>query len=143
MHWLREILIFLLFLALSSLVWLIHARDKQMQQSAAVQSEPQEQEAAMQDPVTEKKLQLPVEVMDVPEDRTMRVFPSSVSVFVRVHVSDFEAANADDLRVWCSYPTRPSDVLTLHTDVTNERILGVRTIPEKVEYIIEYPSGEN
>ena len=142
MQWLKEILIFLSFLVVSSLVWLVHAREKQLKQLSA-QGETTEQESIAADPVTEKKLKLPVEVMDVPEDRSMRVFPSTVDVFVRVHLSDFESVDNKGIRVWCTYPTRPSNVLTLHTDVTDKRVSGVRTEPDKVEYIIEYPPTDN
>jgi len=138
MHWSKEILIFLLFLTFSGIVWFVHASDRHRQHGPADDGTA-EQEMANQDAVTEKKVLFAVEVMDVPEDRILRVFPSSVSVYLRVHVSDFESAGTEGVRVWCTYPTRNTDALILHTDVTDPRILGVRTEPDKVEYLVEYP----
>lgn len=132
----KEVLYFLLFVVLSCLVWLVRAVNASQPVTQNTESVVTE-EVITDDALTEKKLDVPVEVQDVPNDKSVRVFPSKVAVYVRVHVSDYERVTADGIHVWCSYPTRAADVLPLHTDVTDERIQRVRLVPEKVEYLIE------
>jgi len=133
----KEILIFLLFVGLSTLLWWGNAADKQWQHSSPIEMLDQEVNLLPGEQLTEKKLTVPIEVLDVPQNKTVRVFPSKAVVFLRVRVEDYPAVEGNDLRVWCTYPTRSQETLTLHVDIQDERIRSVRTEPEEVEYIIE------
>lgn len=131
----KEILIFLLFVIFSFLVWWIRS----IHSSSASQAEQQvsERQEDETDVFTEKRLEIAVEVLDVPRDKRVRVFPSHVTVYARVKIGDYERITAQSLKLWCSYPTRAAQYLPLHADVTDARILNVRIDPDKVEYIIE------
>lgn len=134
----KEILIFLLFVGLSTLLWWVNAANKKWQHSAVESTSVQEEETIRpEEQLTDKKMEVPIEVLEVPEGKNIRVFPVRAVVFLRVRVMDYKEINASDVRVWCTYPTTHMDYLTLHVDVQDERIYSVRLDPDKVEYIIE------
>ena len=91
----------------------------------------------MPDTFTDKKLTVTVDVQDVPQGYRVRLFPSRVTVLTRVRVSDYENVSEESVHVWCSYPSRDTETLTLHADVIDSRVVHVRVQPEKAEYLIE------
>ncbi len=132
----KEILIYLLFVVFSAFLWLVLVRTQKPSVSAQTGAEEQTEQTA-QDPVTEKKLQVDVSLQDVPQGKSLRIFPSRVTVYLRVRLSDYETIDAESVRVWCSYPVRAKQSLPLHADVPDSRVLKVRIVPDEVEYIIE------
>jgi len=133
----KEILIYLLFVGLSTLLWWVNAANKHWQHSSAMDTEKVESPIIPTEQLTDKKLNVAIEVLDIPQGKNIRIFPSAATIFLRVRVSDYSIITQEHVRVWCTYPTRPQEGLTLHTDIQDERILGVRVEPERVEYLIE------
>ena len=131
----KEILIYLLFVVFSALLWLVlvHNQKSSVQQPNTMAN----QEAAVEDPVTEKRLQADISLQDVPAGKRLRLFPSHVSVCLRVRLSDYEDVDERSVNVWCSYPVREKETLPLHADVSDKRVLQVRIEPQEVQYIIE------
>lgn len=86
---------------------------------------------------TEKSFELPITTTQVPEQYTMRLFPSKAMVKARVAITNFKAVNANDFQVICNYPTEPCQSLPVHVTTSNPYILDIRVTPQEVEYIIE------
>ena len=134
----REIFVYLLFVAFAVGLWIVNAANKRWQHVAITeQTETAEITEPQTDDMTEKKMTVAVELIGVPQDKVLRVFPCKVTIFVRVRVSEYKDVTPDMVRVWCSYPTTHQDALRLHIDTQDERIHSVRVQPEEVEYLIE------
>ena len=134
----REIFIYLLFVAFAVGLWIVNAANKRWQHVAVAETEETEEMVVPEtDDMTEKEMGAIVELIGVPQDKVLRVFPTNVKVFVRVRVSEYKDVTPAMVRVWCSYPTMHQDALRLHIDTQDERIHSVRVEPEAVEYLIE------
>lgn len=138
MKWSREILTYLLFVAFAFFIWWTDAWHDQATENGGAQavrhSDIADESRQM---TTEKMFELPVEVMGVPPDKSIRVFPSKADVYVRVRMSQYEDLRKEDFRVWCTYPASQTDVLVLHVDANEKESLSIRVEPEEVEYLIE------
>ncbi|MDR2683382.1 MAG: hypothetical protein LBB64_05895 [Dysgonamonadaceae bacterium] len=88
----------------------------------------------------EKKLELPVTCLNVPDDFHVRFFPSSVEIVCYLSLTHYASLKADDLEVGVDYNELIRN--------TNANILPVllrkpfwlndyRIVPETVEYLIE------
>ncbi|MCR4663804.1 MAG: hypothetical protein K5660_00375 [Paludibacteraceae bacterium] len=139
MRWSKDIFTYLLFVAIAFLIWWTNAWHKQVtetENSQAVQYANGKHDEAQQ-MITEKRFELPIEVVDVPQGKSVRVFPSKAEVYVRVRISNYEELSKEDFRVWCTYPASQTDVLVLHVDASEKKSLSIRLEPEEVEYLIE------
>ena len=138
MHWSKNILTYLLFVLFAFCIWWVNAWHKQsVAASAETHQENESQDELPSQRITEKHLELPIEVIGVPVGKTIRIFPNKADVYVRVRVNQYEDISKEDMRIWCSYPMTQTDVLVLHADVASEEAMSVRIEPEEVEYIIE------
>jgi hypothetical protein len=137
--WSKDILTYLLFVAIAFLIWWTNAWHNQAaeHEGAATAQNVQTQADESKQMVTEKLFELPIEVVGVPQGKSVRVFPSKADVYVRVRMSHYEELSKEDYRVWCTYPSSQTDVLVLHVDANESRSLSIRIEPEEVEYLIE------
>ncbi len=92
---------------------------------------------AVAEQFTEKVFTLPIRVIGTPETETLRLFPPTADVTVRVGISHFNDVTAADLQVECAYPTTQVSQLPLQLRYTSPYITQARVSPIEVEYIIE------
>ena len=89
---------------------------------------------------TEKQLELPIKVINCPENVLVRTFPAVVKVSFNVGLSHFNKMNASNLQVAFDYNEISQDtqlkqrlkIVTTSSEVTNFKIS-----PSEVEYLIE------
>ncbi len=86
---------------------------------------------------TEKVFNLPINTIGVPAHTTLRLFPPSVDVTVRVGLSHFHEVSAKDINVTCIYPVNHIDNLPIQISYSSPYITFARSNPSSVEYIIE------
>lgn len=87
---------------------------------------------------TEKSFTLPLQVLDVPEGKHIRLFPQQINVIVRVGISHFEMVQQNDLQAICHYPIQQCKALPVEVTTTNPYISNIRFSPTSVEYIIQF-----
>ncbi len=92
---------------------------------------------AVAEQFTEKVFSLPIRMVQVPESETLRLFPPTAEVTVRVGISHFHDVNADDIIVECVYPQKQVNQLPLRVRYHSPHIQQARVNPTEVEYIIE------
>lgn len=86
---------------------------------------------------TEKKFTLPINILDVPNNCSVRLFPSHVTISVRVAVEHFNLLQASDFRAICSYPIHSSKaMLPVEVKTSNPYVTNIRINPSSVEYLI-------
>lgn len=88
------------------------------------------------EPFTEKSFTLPVEAIDVPAGKHMRLFPQQVTVTVRVGISHFSDVQASDLQVISRYTEEQQYALPVEVITNNPNISNIRISPSSVEYLI-------
>ena len=89
---------------------------------------------------TEKKIQIPVEIINCPGNIVIRTFPANVNLIFNVGMSHFNSLNENDLSVNVDYndiikSTKSKQKLNIVNNTTY--ISNVRVEPQEVEYIIE------
>ncbi len=87
---------------------------------------------------TEKAFNLPIVPQGVPQGLHLRTFPAIAEVVVKVGISHFGDVHEQDLNVQCRFPQDGSSLLPVQVMTQNPYILGYRTSPQEVEYIIEH-----
>jgi hypothetical protein len=90
------------------------------------------------EPFTEKTFTIPVQVIDIPEGKHVRLFPQQVNVVVRVGISHFTEVQANDLQVICHYPKQQCSALPVEVLTNNPYITNIRISPSSVEYLIHF-----
>lgn len=86
---------------------------------------------------TEKTLTIGIASVGVPQGESLRLFPATTEVTVRIAVSNFSEVTEDDLKVICRYPQTERRTLPLELNYTSNNIIQARLTPSEVEYIIE------
>jgi YbbR domain-containing protein len=86
---------------------------------------------------TEKVLTKPIIARHVPEDTHLRLFPSEVTVSLRVGVAHFNEIDDNDVHVYCDYPRNGEEKLTLEVKCHNPYVTYSRCNPASVEFLIE------
>ena len=89
---------------------------------------------------TEKKLELPVTVINCPGNITVRTFPAKVNVSFNVGLSQFNAVNNSNLQVIFDFNeiVKGNQVKQrLKISTQNSHISNLRISPSEVEYLIE------
>ena len=139
MKWSKDILTYLLFVVFAFLIWWTNAWHNQATEHENITTSNNATDFATESKqmTTEKLFELPIEVIGVPQGKSVRVFPSKADVYVRVRMSHYEELSKEDYRVWCTYPSSQTDVLVLHVDANETKSLSIRIEPEEVEYLIE------
>ncbi|MDO5570042.1 MAG: hypothetical protein Q4F97_01065 [Bacteroidales bacterium] len=92
------------------------------------------------DEFTEKYFNIPIKVVDVPKELTIRLFPTNVKLLCFVGLNDFKDISAESFQLGVSYEVIKStknnkvavDILKAPINVFN-----IRLQPDSVEFIIE------
>ncbi len=86
----------------------------------------------------EKQLQLPVEVINLPESIELQLIPNTVTVTFNVSVTDFNAITAKNFKLICDYAERNEDdnfMVAKLSEKPND-ILDVELGTKKINYLI-------
>ena len=86
---------------------------------------------------TEKVVTKSVIAKNVPEDAHLRLFPTEVSVMLRIGVTHFNEIDEKDVEVSCDFPSKPTDKLPLHVTCRSPDVTMTRCNPAAVEFLIE------
>jgi len=89
---------------------------------------------------TEKKMQLPISIVNCPPNIIIRTFPAFVNVTFNVGLSHFKSVNSNDLKIVFDYnDIIKSDNLKYSLKIQNETsyISNIRISPNEVEYLLE------
>lgn len=86
---------------------------------------------------TDKSFTLPIQVLNTPHGRRVRLFPANTEVKVRVGISQFNKVHPENFNAVCYYPQQKSESLTIEIQTNNPYISNIRCYPSSVEYIIE------
>lgn len=92
---------------------------------------------AVAEQFTEKVLILPIQPQHVPEGTHLHIFPNNGQVTLRVAVSHFSEVGEGDVSLYCNYPTKQAESLSVDIRYSNPHILGAKVNPASVEFIIE------
>ena len=89
---------------------------------------------------TEKRLELPIYLSDMPEGITIRTFPAEASVVFNVGISKFQSITENDFKVVLFYDSiklNNAEKAKLYLIEVPSDIFQLRLIPNEVDYILE------
>lgn len=88
---------------------------------------------------TEKEINVPVNVVNLPDDTNIKLFPSEVQVTFLVGLSNFGAISAADFEIAVDFNKIESTVEKLTVEISSKPafVQSVKVTPESVEYLIE------
>lgn len=87
---------------------------------------------------TEKKIKIPVQIRNKPEDANLKIFPSEVDVSFLVALSDYESISASDFSVFAVYDSiHSNETLEVMVDKKPGFIQQLRVTPPSVEFLIQ------
>ena len=89
---------------------------------------------------TEKKIEVPITIINAPENVNVRLFPHTVSVTYNVGISNFNRVKENDIQVIFDY-TEAKELqrrrYELQIKNNSKYISSIRSTPERVEFLIE------
>ncbi|GAA4302861.1 CdaR family protein [Aestuariibaculum suncheonense] len=90
------------------------------------------------DKFTEGILKIPVQLVNVPEDVTLKFFPKEVNVVYYVSLSDFNTVTAKDFKVVCDFSKIVNNQFFLVPEVAQypETVKNVKINQKRIEFII-------
>jgi len=88
---------------------------------------------------TEKKVTLPVQIINMPEDANIKLFPAQVNIAFMVGLSNYDNVSSTDFTAWVDFEQISSQQETLEVQVEAkpEFIQLIKVSPASVEYLIE------
>jgi hypothetical protein len=86
---------------------------------------------------TERTVEVPVSVTNVPPNRTLRIFPSVVSVSFQIGVNLYNKINASSFALAVDYNETNQKKLPVEIKRQPEKIFNIRINPQYVDYLIE------
>lgn len=87
---------------------------------------------------TEKRIKVPVQVLNVPENLNIKIFPSELEVSFLVGLSDYESISATDFDIVADYSSAENkEVMEIVVMDRPNYIQQLRVSPPNVEYLIE------
>ncbi|MBR9831501.1 hypothetical protein GYB57_05085 [bacterium] len=88
---------------------------------------------------TEKTIELPIKVINLPDEVRLRTLPAAVEIKVLVSNSMFELLKADDFIAFVDYDQANKEISKLKVSVKQEGVDVeiIKVSPEKVEYLIK------
>ena len=92
------------------------------------------------DRFTEGNLELPFEIINLPDSVSVTTFPKSVKVFYQVGLINFSKVNANSFKIVCDYSNSLSNNLNylIPKVITKpEFVTSVKINPNKIEYLIQ------
>ncbi|SDZ96887.1 hypothetical protein SAMN05421540_102317 [Psychroflexus halocasei] len=87
---------------------------------------------------TEKKIKLPIDVINVPDNMKLSIFPKEIQMNIEVELQHYDDITNKDFRLICDYKKREKDdnVLTPYLDMKPKHIKNIRFNTSKVNYLI-------
>lgn len=87
---------------------------------------------------TQKKLIVPIELLNVPQETVVKLIPATVKVTFNVSVEDFNAITASDFRLVCDFNERnpDEDFILLKLEEGPSRIYNIELSAKKIDYLI-------
>jgi len=89
---------------------------------------------------TERTLEVPIKIKNVPKSYTIKTFPDKVKVVFQIGLSDFNKIDENDFEVICDYGIIESDGIDYLIPKVLEKpsfVTGVKVVPNKVEFLLE------
>lgn len=88
---------------------------------------------------TEKELTLPVQIIHLPEDVNLKLFPPNVAVTVMVGLSEYEEVSSGDFTATVDYnqALAGENHLEVSVETNMEYIQLMKVVPNSIEYLIE------
>lgn len=89
--------------------------------------------------ITEKELQLPIQVRNKPEGVQIKLFPSTIKLTCLINLSNFDRVSADDFACYVDYSDIKTrlNTLPIHVESRKDSLKIARFSPQMVEYLIE------
>ncbi|MBQ0118992.1 MAG: hypothetical protein MJZ88_01035 [Paludibacteraceae bacterium] len=142
---LREVLIYLGFVLFAGVLWWSLSREHhdQLLVTEHLKTEMKSKnENGDENRITEKVLNVAIEVPSMGEKMQVRLFPSQVKVIVRVSEDDYADVSAEHVRAWVSLGSSlersDNDLLKVKVKIKDKRILSCSKVePSEVEYLLE------
>lgn len=94
---------------------------------------------------TEKELKIPVNLKNKPENVSVKLFPSEIKILFNVGLSEFEHVKPENFSAFVDYNSiEPGmESLDVKIDTFPGNVVMVRTVPEKIEFLIETKTTSN
>ena len=86
---------------------------------------------------TEKSFQLPIEIINLPDNKVIHLFPQTTTITARVGISHFSDLTEEDFKAVCEYPAQAQTTLPVTIICNNPYVTQMRASIREVEYIIE------
>jgi hypothetical protein len=88
---------------------------------------------------TEKQIQTPISIINLPKDRQLRIFPSSVSAICRVGLSNYDKIDASSFTFVVDYKetSHHKNKLPIEIKESPKEVFNIKLETEEVDYIIE------
>jgi YbbR domain-containing protein len=87
---------------------------------------------------TQKKMVVPIELTNVPEETIVKLIPRTVTVTFNVSVEDFNQIAASDFKLVCDFNERnfDEDFILLKLEKGPPRIYNIELSTKKIDYLI-------
>jgi len=87
---------------------------------------------------TQKTIVLPIEIINLPANTTIKIIPETITVTFDVSVSGFNEVSVNDFRVVCDFSQKNDEENFLIAKLVNqpEEILNVELSDKKIDYLI-------
>ncbi|WP_347174532.1 YbbR-like domain-containing protein [Polaribacter uvawellassae] len=92
------------------------------------------------DRFTEGNLELPFEIINLPDSVSVTTFPKSVQIFYQVGLANFSKVNATSFKIVCDYNNSLNNHLNYlipRVVVKPDFVTSVKINPNKIEYLIQ------
>ncbi|MBR4815053.1 MAG: YbbR-like domain-containing protein [Paludibacteraceae bacterium] len=89
---------------------------------------------------TEKSIQMPISIKNVPSNYTLRIFPSSTTISYQVGLSSYEKVDASSFSLYVDFKEAKKngkDKLKVKFGKKSTKAFNVKLKPESIDYIIE------
>ncbi|WP_372948178.1 YbbR-like domain-containing protein [Mariniphaga sp.] len=88
---------------------------------------------------TEKKISLPIQVINLPEDVNLKLFPPNIAVTVMVGLSEYEKVSTRDFTATVDFTQALSgeNYLEVSVETNKDYIQLMKIVPNSIEYLIE------
>lgn len=92
-----------------------------------------------QDKLTDASLDIPIEVVNLPDNSRIKLFPEKVKVFYQVGLKSYEKMRENQFKAFVDFKeyTAGKEYLKIHISKTPSSIRNVKILPEKAEFIIK------
>lgn len=97
----------------------------------------------MSEKFTEKSIQLPISIKHVPENITLRIFPSATTLSYQIGLSSYEKVDASSFSLYVDFreaKRNGKDKLKIKLNKRDSKAFNIKLKPESVDYIIEEKS---